>query len=244
MPLKLVESTAWPPMGPVHIWQEPLQSHVYVIGADTAEGLEHGDAAAAAVLDVHSGLLVATFHGTYEPDPFGEELFQLGNYYNKALMGVEANNHGHTTIATLRRLGYPKIFRRRTFGQVSERYAPQFGWLTNKQTKPKMIDDLGAAIRDGTIDVRDEYTLAELRTYIREYTSGGGVKMHGSPHDDRVMALALAVQMIPYTFIPQDEETQSDFGTFDYFLRIASESDAKPTDVKPLGWQATRNPYR
>lgn len=240
MPLRLLESTAWPPQGPISIFQEPLQSHVYVIGADPAEGLEHGDAAAACVLDVESGMLVATFHDTCDPDLFGEQLCNLGRYYNNALIGVEINNHGHTTIASLRRAGYPKIFRRRTIGQVSEKYTPQFGWLTNKASKPKMIDGLGAAIRDGSLDIRCEYTIAELRTYIREYGPSGSVKTHGSPHDDRVMSLAIAVQMIPYTYVPEESDEPSDYGTFDYYLRLAQESEVSQSDVQPLGLKNVR----
>lgn len=218
-------------------------SHVYVIGADTAEGLEHGDSAAAAVIDVENGLLVATFHAQIEPYPFGEQLAQLGRFYNSALVGVEANNHGHTTIAALRKIGYPKIFRRRTIGQVSEKFAPQYGWLTNKASKPKLIDDLNNAITQGAIDIRCEHTIAELRTYIREFTTGGGVKMHGSPHDDRVMATAIAWQMVPYTFIPQEEEQPSDVGTFDYYVRLANE--ANPQDERePIGYHNVRRTNR
>lgn len=233
--LKLIESSAWPPVGPISIFERPQQMHAYVIGADPAEGLEHGDAAAACVLDIESGLLVATFHDRCDPDLFGEQLYNIGRYYNNALIGVEVNNHGHVTVLSLRKLGYPRIFRRRTIGQISEKYAPQYGWLTNKTSKPKMIDDLGAALRDGSIDVRCEYTLAELRTYIRDYGPGGSVKMHGSPHDDRTMSLAIAVQMIPYMRIPEEETESSDYGTWNYYFRQAAEADASQPDVKPLG---------
>jgi len=238
--LKLIESTAWPPQGPVRIFQEPLRDHAYVIGADPAEGLEHGDAAAACVIDIETGLLVATFHDHCDPDLFGEQLNNLGRYYNNALIGVEINNHGHVTVLTLRKLGYPRIFRRRTIGQISDKHAPQYGWLTNKLSKPKMIDDLGAAIRDRSIDIRCEYTLAELRTYIREYGPGGTVKTHGSPHDDRTMSLAIAWQMVPYHRIFVEEEKPSDVGTWNYYYRQATEASQAQSDVKPLGFYNTR----
>lgn len=240
--MKLVESTAWPPVGPVSIFQNPMQMHAYVIGADPAEGLEHGDAAAASVVDIDTGLLVATFHDHCDPDLFGEQLYNLGRFYNDALIGVEINNHGHVTVLSLRKLGYPRIFRRRTIGQTSEKFAPQYGWLTNKLSKPKMIDDLGAAIRDKSIDIRCEFTLAELRTYIREYGPGGSVKMHGSPHDDRVMATAIAWQMIPYTRVPEVAEETNDFGTWNYYFRQASEPNLDDAEVKPLGMHNVRTP--
>ena len=235
MAILLQESTAWPPEGPVHIFQEKLSGHSYVIGADVAEGLEHGDYSAASVLDARTGMLVATWHDHTDPDLFGEQLALLGRYYNNALIGVEINNHGHVTVTALRRIKYPRIFRRRIVGQITEGFAPQFGWHTNKVSKPKMVDDLNAALRDGTIDVRDTETLAELRTYIREYTTGGLVKTHGSPHDDRVMSLAIAVQMLSYTWQEDDQEVKDDRWTMDWWVGKAKEWERQPSDPVPLG---------
>lgn len=237
--IRLVESTAWPPQGPVNIFQEPLPNHVYVIGADPAEGLEHGDAAAASVIDADTGLLVATYWAKIDPDLFGQDLAVLGRFYNTALIAVEINNHGHVTVLTLRKLGYPRLFRRRTIGNVTEGFTPQFGWHTNKVSKPKMIEGLGAAIRDRSIDIRCSKTLAELRTYIREYTQAGTVRMHGSPYDDRTMSLAIAWQMVDYVHVeyPQEEKKQKWDG--DWWVKQTLEANSPSNDVKPLGWQST-----
>ena len=62
-----------------------------------------------------------------------------------------------------------------------------------------LIDDLGMALRSEELTIHDRFTLAELRTYVR--TCRGS--MSGSPHDDRVMALALANQMRQYAFMPE-----------------------------------------
>jgi hypothetical protein len=50
--------------------------------------------------------------------------------------------------------------------------------------------------------VYDRQTIGELKTFIRDEMA----KMHGSPHDDRVMALAIAVQMMPYALTHHEEE--------------------------------------
>jgi len=240
---RLIESTAWPPEGPLSVWQEPLRGHGYVIGADVAEGLEHGDYSCGQVLDVETGLLVASWHDHADPDLFGDALAQLGWWYNTALIGVEINNHGHVTVTSLRKMAYPRIFRRRVVGQVTEGFAPQFGWHTNKVSKPKMIEGLNSALRDGSIDVRDEYTLAELRTYVREYTQAGSVKTHGSPHDDRVMALAIAVQMLDFTHVEHEEERKDDRWTLDWWLRQAQlNPEDNPETVKPIGSHNVRYP--
>ena len=240
MAIQLIESTAWPPEGPVRIFQEPLRGHGYVIGADVAEGLEHGDFSCGQVLDTETGMLAATWHDRTDADLFGEQLALLGRFYNTALIGVEINSIGHVTVASLRRIKYPRLFRRRIVGQITEGFAPQFGWRTDRLSKPKMIEGLSAALRDGTIDIRDEYTLAELRTYIREYTTGGLVKMHGSPHDDRVMALAVAVQMLDYTFMDSDEERKDNRWTFDWWAEKAKSAEAAAKEVEPLGVHSVR----
>jgi hypothetical protein len=224
----------------VSIFQEPLRGHGYVIGADVAEGLEHGDYSCGMVLDVETGLLVATWHDKTDPDLFGEQLAILGRFYNTALIGVEINNHGHVTVTALRRIGYPRIFRRRQVGQITEGFAPQYGWHTNRVSKPKMIEGLNTALREGTLGIRCEYTLAELRTYVREYTQGGTVRMHGSPHDDRVMALAIAVQMLDYTFVEHEEEKRDDRWTLDWWLRQANADPANDNNIKPIGAFNTR----
>ena len=45
----------------------------------------------------------------------------------------------------------------------------------------------------------DAKTMAELRTFVREANG----KMHGSPHDDRVMSLAITNQMLKYVWLPE-----------------------------------------
>jgi hypothetical protein len=73
------------------------------------------------------------------------------------------------------------------------------GWRTTSVSKPLAIDELNAAIRDEGISIYDALTMAELRTFVRE--SNG--KMHGSPHDDRVMSLAITNQMLKYVWLPE-----------------------------------------
>ncbi len=240
--LKLSESTAWPPEGPIKMFQEPLPKHAYVIGADVAEGLEHGDFSCGQVLDIETGFLVCSWHDKTDPDLFGEALYDLGRFYNTALIGVEINSIGHTTITSLRKRNYPRLFRRRVVGQITQGMAPQYGWHTNHVSKGIMIADLGAALREGAIDIRDEHTLAELRTYIREYTAAGAVKTHGSPHDDRVMALAIAVQMLNFAHVDVEEEKVDDTGTFDWWMRQIEQNPVDQSNVIPVGHYNTKGP--
>jgi hypothetical protein len=73
------------------------------------------------------------------------------------------------------------------------------GWRTTAVSKPLAIDELNAAIRDESLSLYDGKTMAELRTFVREANG----KMHGSPHDDRVMSLAITNQMLKYVWLPE-----------------------------------------
>lgn len=201
--------------GPLQVWEHPNIAHRYVVGADVAEGLEHGDYSDASVLDRNSGALVCKWHGHVPPDVFGQILADVGVYYNTALLAVESNNHGISTLTELRRQQYPRLFLKRTVGETDTRMTVKYGWATNRQTKPLMIDELDKALREDAIKVYDRATIAELRTYVQDEKG----RLSGSPHDDRVMSLAIAVQMLNYQPEGAAEAAAVDnFGTFDWWM--------------------------
>ena len=200
------------------VWQEPERWSGYVLGVDTAEGLGHGDYSCIQVLDAKEGTQVAVWHGHIAPDELAYEVHNLGIWYGNALCCVESNNHGLTTITQLRQLGYPNMFRRRSLNSQTDRMSQEFGWKTTRTSKPLMIDDLSMALRNEELILKDQHTIAELRTYVRNERGG----MSGSPHDDRVMALALANQMRKYAFIPEYVQKVDDMWTFDWWMREAN----------------------
>jgi hypothetical protein len=188
------------PRGAITVWKLPLPGHRYVIGADTAEGLEHGDYSSAHVIDVDTGEVVATWHGHEDPDAFGDQLILLGRFYNRALIGVEVNSSGLTTAKTLQRNSYPRIYYRRTLDdQNRNRVTTKLGWRTTSSSKPLMIDDLNKALREGELTVYCEFTVAELTQFVRDEKG----KMGGSPFDDRVISLAIAQQMRQHAGSPE-----------------------------------------
>jgi hypothetical protein len=194
--------------GELAIWDYPNISEVYVIGADVAEGLGHGDYSAAHIISASTGMVVAHWHGHVDPDIFGEDVLPaLGWYYNSALVGVESNNHGLTTLKGLQRIGYKNIYRQRKMNSANPKISETLGWRTTSVSKPLAIDELNAAVRDEALSLYDGNTIGELRTFVREANG----KMHGSPHDDRVMSLAITNQMLKYVWLPEyriDQEPQ------------------------------------
>ena len=198
------------------VWDEPTRWSGYALGVDTAEGLGHGDYSCIQVLDVKEGEQAAIWHGRIPPDELAYEVYNIGIWYGNALCCVESNNHGLTTITQLRHMGHPNLFRKRTLNRSTTKVSQEFGWKTTRTTKPLLIDDLGMALRAGELDIHDRYTIAELRTYVRNSKGSMG----GSPHDDRVMALALANEMRQYAFMPEFAPKVDDYWTVDWFARM------------------------
>jgi hypothetical protein len=210
------------------IWQRPEIGHGYVIGADVAEGLEHGDYSSAHVIDVKTGAVVAIFHAHVDPDVFGERLAELGWFYNRALIGVEVNNHGLTTNKTLQRLSYPRVYYRRTLDQRTREQRLQVGWRTDVASKPLMVDELARSLREDSITLEDAFTIQELTTFVRDEKG----KMSGSPFDDRVISLAIAVQMVNHGYTPSaDMHQEDDYWTFDYFVRKVTTPEGAETPI-------------
>lgn len=210
------------PNGELRLWEPPTEGGVYVVGADVAEGLEHGDFSVAAVVDNQSGKLVAVWHGHIDPDLFGSDVLpQLGWWYRNALIGVEVNNHGLTTLKALQRAGYENIYHRELHDQRTLQVTRKIGWRTQANTKPLLVDDLNRALRDGTLRVMDAETIAELKTFVRDEKGG----MHGSPYDDRTIALGIAEQMRRWVFAPEYQQDVNDEWTLDWWARQGDEPE-------------------
>ena len=185
--------------GPLKIWEFPELNEVYVVGADVAEGLSYGDYSSAHVINARTGLVVAHYHARIEPDLFGDTLAEIGWFYNSGLIGVENNNHGLTTLKALQRYGYKNIYRQRRLAHARPVPTEILGWRTTSSSKPLMIDELSAAMRNEDLDLCCEYTIGELRTFVRKQNG----RMQGSPHDDRVISLAIANQMLKFVWLPE-----------------------------------------
>jgi hypothetical protein len=180
------------PSGYVSIWTPPKVGHTYCVAADVAEGLEKGDFSSAHVLDREDLSVCAEWHGHIDPDLFADELAVLGNLYNRALIGVEDNNHGGTTNRALRRLGYSNLHYRQELDDRGSRKVQKLGWRTDVASRPIMIDDLAALIREG-FNCPSKETIEEMMSFIIK--DDGKAEAAESCFDDRVISVSIAVQL-------------------------------------------------
>jgi hypothetical protein len=223
--------------GEFAVWDFPSPDGVYVIGADVAEGLAHGDYSCFHVMDAREQAVVATWHGHVDPDVFGVVLAEIGWKYNGALVAVENNNHGLTTLKSMQRYGYKNLYRQRRMAQRVSQPTEILGWRTTSASKPLAIDELAAAIRDGDITLRCERTITELKSFVRA-TNG---RTHGSPHDDYVMALAICWQMLKFVWLAEYRANQPPPRfSLDWFEKFQVSSEL-PFQRVPLGSYNTRS---
>jgi len=177
--------------GYVTVYETPEPGKRYVIGADTSQGLATGDRSAATVWDAKTWRMVAKWHGHIDPDLYGEQLRDLGNYYNQALLAVEINNHGFTTMNKLKNLNYPMLFQMERYDEAVDKISRALGFRTDKKTKPLIIDHLASCIREQLIETKDRDLISECITYIRG--EDGSTNAQEGCYDDLVMASAIAL---------------------------------------------------
>lgn len=162
----------------------------YVIGADVAMGVANGDYSVAQILDSKKRQ-VATWRGQIHPDAFSEILYALGMEYNEALIIVENNSHGILTCTRLGKdMAYPSFYTEVQVDKITDRETVKLGFTTTAKTKPLIIDQLRASMREDELELNDKTTMREMLTYV--VTESGAMEAEPGCFDDCVMSLALA----------------------------------------------------
>jgi len=193
------------------IWEEPVDTAYYVIGADPAYGSsDWADRFCIQVFRVYADGLeqVASFAtselNTYQ---FAWIIAHLAGAYKNSTLNLEINGPGQAVINELRNLKRQAasmgtalgkdlldvygnmqnyIWRRNdTLGGVSN----SIGWMTTAATKERMLTYMKDYFERGMMDIWDMDTIEEMKTTIRD---GGSIEASGRNKDDRVIAAALA----------------------------------------------------
>lgn len=169
-------------------YADPLLGHRYAMGCDVAEGVGQ-DSSTAVIWDFTptKPTVVAEFaSNTIAPDIFAYEIKNAAERYSMALVAIERNNHGHTTISKLK-----EIYQNKNIYEDKKGY----GWDTNLVTKPKMMYDLSTATNDGLIDIPSPHIISEMRRYDKEQLNERKFNPEGTQHWDLLTAAAIGFQM-------------------------------------------------
>jgi hypothetical protein len=175
------------------IYKPSIPGGLYVCGVDVSEGVEGGDYSVAVIFDRRNGEEVAMFRGLIAPDRLAEQINKVGRKYNNALMVVEINNHGLTTVTVLKQLVYPSLyFRPAKFEHIGSTITDKIGWQTNKKTRPILIDDFAQAVRDDEFIIHSQDLLDEMSVFI--YDKNNNMTAQEGFHDDCIFASAICLQ--------------------------------------------------
>ncbi len=167
--------------GALEIWLPPVKGKDYVVAVDPAEGGCDGDYSVAQVMDVETGLQCAEFAGHVGGSELARLVTGLAEEYNDALLAVERNAGGSGVLICIDEVcHYERIYRQK-----------RLGWLTDSGSRPAIVGRLSAALVEHPEYFQSKKFLAECRTFVR--TRDGNSGAIAGTHDDRVMAMAIAL---------------------------------------------------
>lgn len=165
------------------------KSRRYVIAADVSEGIG-GDYSVAKVFEVDSFEEAAEIRSNkWSPFEFAHHINELSRQYSRSnfdrpLLAVERNNHGHAVLLQLKEnIQYPNLYI-----HPDERV----GWLSDRVTRPVMIDAFIDGVHNGTLKINSLDTLSECLTLV---SNNGKIEAEDGKHDDCVIASSIGLQL-------------------------------------------------
>ena len=177
------------PDGEVFIWESPEKGVPYVIGSDTA-----GDGSdrftAHAINNVTSKQVAEIIYSDKSEVWFTQQLYCLGMYFNRALVGVEINYSTYPE-RKLEEWGYPNLYIREKPDDVTrELNVKKFGWRTDLRTRPLILANLHTVMRQTPEVITSGTLLREMLTFIRNEDMRPEAAQ--GAHDDLIIAAAIA----------------------------------------------------
>jgi hypothetical protein len=177
----------------------PNPAHSYAIGADVATG-RGLDYSCAYVIDLVTMEIAAEYHQKIEADLYAEQIHFLGRKYNSARIAVEmGGGYGEPVVISLRdgrqgRPHYPKLYRHTIGDRPDAQQMKNYGFPMNQKTRPQIINQIEAAIREKHLAQLPRTLVQELRTFCAAKTLPSPRALDGC-NDDRVIAFGLALEM-------------------------------------------------
>lgn len=193
------------------VWEEPVDTAYYVIGADPAYGSsDWADRFCIQVFRCYADGLdqVASFAtsemNTYQ---FAWVIAHLAGAYKNSTLNLEVNGPGQAVINELRNLKRQAVSMGGAMGRdLMDVYSSMqnyiwrrndtlggpsnsIGWLTTSATKERMLTYMKDYFERGMMDIYDIDTIDEMKTMIRD---GSSIEASGRNKDDRVIGTALA----------------------------------------------------
>lgn len=179
--------------GKIEMFKAPEAGTRYVIGGDTSEGLAHGDAQVLYVINHKTEECDALYRSQVAPDELATDAYDLGKFYNWAIMGIEVNKDGLWVNDALEKLGYTNLYYRKVFDDITQKVTKYFGWKTTSTTRSFALVALRAIFlrKDSGFPAA---LLGEMFTFVRN--AKGKAEAMDRKHDDVVMAASIGYAIL------------------------------------------------
>lgn len=199
----------------LRIFEEPKASRSYVLGVDPKkEGI---DKLAMQVIDVTNLPFkqVASYNGDMSYLNAPARIFDLGTYFNNALIVVE-NNIDNSIVDTL---FYQYEYEGEIFKEENKNI---LGFRTTVKTKKILLSLLKKLIEENKLEINDKKSIDEFFVFVEQ--KNGSFSAEDGYHDDLIMALMIA--LAPFINIKHFEDFKG-FIDFVEKKRIESEEEAE-----------------
>jgi len=243
--------------------EDPKKNHQYCLTVDSSRGVGQ-DYSAVVVVDVTEFpyRVVAKYQNNeISPILFPNVIFDIGNYYNEAMVLVEANDIGESVGHSLHNdLEYENVVMTEHGGRKGQRISSGFGKTSfyGLRMTPK-VKKIGTAILKTLIEsdklvIQDIDIISELSTFVQKRSS---YEAEEGYHDDLVMCLVIFAWMINQEYfkeltdndIRKKLEREKDYETFENHLpagfHIGGSGNETFTDKDGDVWEVVDyNPYK
>lgn len=172
--------------GAITLYELPEEGVPYVLGGDTAG--EGSDYFTAIVIDNVTGRIAAKLRQKYSEPKYVRQIFELGRFYNDALVAIETNFSTYP-VMKLQEMEYPNQYSREREDTYTRQMKKSYGFRTDRQSRPRAIANLVEVFSSHPEWFTDRELLEEMLTFC--YNEDHRPEALAGKHDDLVMGAAI-----------------------------------------------------
>lgn len=217
--------------GCIEIYEDVINRYPYVLAGDTAG--DGSDYFTGQVINNITGKQVAKLKQQFNEIEYTMQIYCLGMYFNKALIGLETNFSTYPTNK-LDEMKYPNLYIRDKEDTYEEKQEKKFGFKTTPITRPLILALLQSIVLNEIDKINDKETLEEMLKFIKNMDKKGRPEAEVGYHDDLVMALAIAYYIRTqqtYQLLPFEVKEENKRDDFNINNSYSSNDDYFYTDI-------------
>jgi hypothetical protein len=188
------------PTGKLLVFEWPKHREEYGFGVDTSDGIGQDRTVLEGLCKgnlEHADIQICEYASEYvNANDFAAichaiGLFYQGNSTRQPKMAIETGLNGEVTQLEMRKMGWANFhnwvrYDRKKMDNSSSR----IGFVTNRWSRPMVIDYMVKALRDGEIEINSPEFVREMQALHRD-EGMQSARAESGQHDDRFMALGI-----------------------------------------------------